>query len=498
MRNAEREHYKNLLLKNKNNLKKSWSIIKEVINHNKSDISAASREFIINNNKITNPSIIANSFNNYYVNVGPALAENISQTDISPTTYIFYNNESSLFLNPTNEEEVKRIISQLKEASPGCDTIHSKIVKKTFEYFADPLVHILNLSLSQGIFPNELKLAKVIPIYKAGDIHNITNYRPVSVLPIFSKIFEQIMYTRLNKFINDNDILYKYQFGFRKNHNTSLALMILLDKIYDSFNDNKHVVGIFLDLRKAFDTIDHGILLKKLYKYGIRGVALNWIENYLSCRKQFVSYLNTESDSQPITCGVPQGSILGPLLFILYINDLANISNEIFPILFADDSNLFFSGKNLTETINLVNAELIKVYQWLNLNKLSLNIEKTNFIIFSLSKNVHQDIYNNIVINGSHINRVYFTKFLGVIIDSKLTWKNHITKIRTKISKAIGIICKSRKLFNQEILVTLYYSFVYPYFIYCIENWGLAAEAHLSMMLKLQRKIVRIIMSAGY
>ena len=250
---------------------------------------------------------------------------------------------------------------------------------------------------------------------------------------IFSEIFERVLYARLLSFINANDLLYKYQFGFRENHNSSLALMILLDEIYNSFNNKEFVIGVFLDFKKAFDTIDHDILLKKLFKYGIRGKAYNWIKSYLENRLQYVSFNDNYSSKLPITCGVPQGSILGPLLFILYINDIANISSDILPILFADDTNLFFKGSNLQSVIDKINSELIKINEWLKANKLSLNTDKTNFMIFSSS--THNDVMTNanVKINNTDISRVYSTKFLGVIIDSKLNFAEHINMIKNKV-----------------------------------------------------------------
>lgn len=205
-------------------------------------------------------------------------------------------NPSSMFVEPVSPEEITKIIKALKNSSAGWDSIHAKIVKITYNKYLTVLNHVLNLSLQQGIFPNELKLARVIPLFKADDCMLINNYRPVSILPLFSKIYERIMYNRLWSFIKKHNLLYKYQFGFREKHGTDVAMIVLIDKIMSAFNDGEMVLGVFLDFSKAFDTVDHKILLSKLYHYGIRGFALDWFKSYLTDRKQFVSFNGSRYD----------------------------------------------------------------------------------------------------------------------------------------------------------------------------------------------------------
>ena len=245
-----------------------------------------------------------------------------------------------------------------------------------------PLASLINCSFTTGIFPDRLKCAKIIPILNNGDNSLITNYRPISVLNVFSKIYEKVLVDRLNCFVIKNDILYKYQFGFRKNYSTYMALLSFMDTVTDAVDANKIVAGLFIDLSKAFDTINHDILIKKLHNYGVRGIALQLLSNYLSNRMQCVTFNGCTSDFLSITCGVPQGSVLGPLLFLLYINDIHKSSTLLKFILFADDTTILFSAQSLTELTSKLNSELKFVADWFRANKLSLNIVKTNYIIF--------------------------------------------------------------------------------------------------------------------
>ena len=251
------------------------------------------------------------------------------------------------------------------------------------------------------------------------------------------------------------------------------------------------MIGVSLDLKNAFDTVDHTILFKKLHQYGIRGNLNKWFENYLANRSQYVSYNGKTSDIQNVSCGVPQGSILGPLLFILYINDFSNVSDILYYVLFADDTNVFLTGRDIHKLINTMQQERLKLHTWLLCNKLTLNISKTHYIIFHRAKHKKYEI--NIEINKIVIEQVKYTKFLGVIIDDNLDWSNHISYINSKIAKGVGIICRAKKYFSITALIQLYNAFIYPYLIYCVEVWGNALSIHLTPLLKIQNKILRII-----
>jgi len=259
------------------------------------------------------------------------------------------------------------------------------LVKETIEEIIKPLTHVCNVSFRTGIFPDQMKVAKVIPLFKAGNKNDLSNYRPVSLLPQFSKILEKLFVKRLDSFINTYNILIEQQYGFQAKQSTGLAIMKLVDELSKAIDDKRVSLGVFIDLKKAFDTINHDILLKKLFKYGVRGVAYSWICSYINNRTQFVSVDGIMSSPLKILCGVPQGSVLGPKLFVLYLNDLCRVSCVLKPILFADDTNFFYyyySGKDLKDIVRNVEREMERVKKWFDINRLSLNMSKTKFMIW--------------------------------------------------------------------------------------------------------------------
>ena len=326
-------------------------------------------------------------------------------------------------------------------------------MKNIAHNIVQPLNHICNLSFASGTVPKNMKISKVVPLFKSGDKSQFTNYRPVALLKQFSKVLEKLFCKRLNKFIEKNNLISESQYGFRPSRSTSAALLELTEELTSSIDNGDSTIGVFIDLSKAFDTIDHTLLIKKLENFGIRGIVLEWLKSYLSDRKQYVKLNTSTSDLLPLVCGVPQGSVLGPILFILYVNDICNVSNILKLILFADDTNLFISGRDLPSLCHIITNELTKMYKWFNVNKLSLNVSKTNFMVFS-NKKVNQEL--NILINNMRIEQVENTKFLGVQIDNKLNWKAHIVKLKSKLCKAISIIYRCSSLVNELALRTLY------------------------------------------
>ena len=304
------------------------------------------------------------------------------------------------------------------------------------------------------------------------------------------------MFNRLIVFLNKNNILYNKQFGFRTGYSTDSAILCIVDKIQKAIEECQFSCGVFLDFSKAFDTVNHDILIMKLEHYGIRGIAKDWLASYLSNRKQFVFFNNVSSDQLTLSCGIPQGSVLGPLLFLLYVNDFNCCSKLLDFHLFADDSNLFYKHKNLLTLQNDLNNELKNVHIWLCSNRISLNIEKSNFVIFHPQKKISSNL--KLYLNGKELKQELCIKYLGIYIDSNLNWKSQTNYIAKKIKRSIGILSKLRYHVSELILINLYYALIYPFLIYGITIWGNTYPSTLQHLYILQKKAIRIITFSKY
>ncbi len=491
LRCAEKRYYSDKLAFVQNNLRETWKILKYVISCDRG--MQFPTEFLWEDKSITNKKDIANGFNSYFINVGPNLASKIPHTDGHINDYLGNNINTNFFLTPIVVNEVLQVANNLNTTkSPGIDAISPRIVKSTIDSFADVLTDIFNKSYQQGIVPNLLKIAMIIPLYKDGERKLFSNYRPISILPCISKILERLTYNRLVSYFISNNLFSNSQFGFRKGHSTYMALLKLVDQLTVNHDNDLTTVAIFLDLSKAFDTIDHSILLKKLHHYGVRGITNDWIKDYLSNRTQYVSFNGTLSEGRVIRCGVPQGSILGPLLFIIYINDFINTSALANFLLFADDTNIFFSHNDPHQLSTVIEHELPKIETWFKLNKLSLNIKKTHYMVFG------KRAANLDWLKVGDYDQVTETKFLGVIIDSNMTWSAHISQTSKKVARAIGVLNKARKCLPVKTLLTLYSTLVLPHLNYCNIIWASNYPTRLKPLVTLQKRAIRIISNAPY
>ena len=360
LRNCEKDHFDKLLIEQKNNIKGTWNILNIIIGKKKST-NCYPENFKYKNKIFKSDKEISNGFNDFFVNVGPELASKIEAPDnVHIDNFLNNRNVNSMFLTPITEDETLKIVNQFDGKSSTDSTgINMSIVKEVFKFICKPFTDICNKSFINGAFPDSMKIAKVIPLFKSGDNDTFTNYRPVSLLSQFSKILEKLFNNRLDNFLEKDELLVDGQYGFRNARSTSMAITQLIEELTNANDEKKYTVGVFIDLKKAFDTIDHTLLLRKLEHYGIRGVAHSWIKSYLNLRKQFVHINDFNSDLLDVKCGVPQGSILGPKLFILYINDICNVTDILNFILFADDTNIFCSRKILKLFVKLYQRNLI-------------------------------------------------------------------------------------------------------------------------------------------
>ena len=434
-------------------------------------------------NKI--PKDIANGFSKYFADIGPSLSSKIPvgkgniydhmQTKIK---------DSIFFIRITEFEVLGNVKNFMNKKSNDPHGLSMETLKQVIHNIVKPLTYICNKSFLEGCFSVSMKISRIVPIFKAGDKNTLDNYRPISILPQFSKVLEKLFENRLLNYVEKNNVLNENQYGFRRNRSTTIALLDLSQKVSTFLDNRLSALEIVVDLRKAFGTIDHGILLKRVEYMGVSGIALKWVASYLGNRKQYVCFLSENSSFADVVCGVPLGSILGPLLFILYINDICNISSYFMFTLFADDTTIVSAHNNINILFSQANIELTKLYNWFYLSKLSLNIDKTSYILFS---NKQDDPKNTINIDNINIKRVFSNKFLGVTIDHKLSWKTQIADVCKKVSRCTGILNKVNSILSTKILNSLYSSLVEPHFTYCVEVWGNTYRSYLQSLYRKQK-----------
>lgn len=443
------------------------------------------------NQIITNPNSISNAFNNYFVDVGRNLSNQIIDVDNTySATNIIANNKEYVYFEPIVNEEILYLFLQLDtNKSTPSQFCPIKIIKIAAPVISPILTKIFNLCLLNGVYPKIFKTAEIIPIHKSGSKSSLTNYRPISLLTPFSKLLEKCIYIRTSNFLDKHNILYNSQFGFRNNSSTENAVLQLYNQLLTNISNKQITCSIFIDLKKAFDTVNHTILLQKLNRYGIRGVSLKLFESYLNDRSQYTLVNGSRSSCKAMNCGVPQGSTLGPLLFLLYINDLHLISNFSLT-LFADDANLSLNNSNPLNLQNNVNDELVKISEWLCCNKLSLNLNKTQYLIVTNRKITHKF---DIKVSGRSITQTDQIKYLGVIIDSKLNWEPHIKQVKNKLSNGCWALNKVKKYLNKKSLLQLYYGLIYSHLQYCVSCWGGANKTKIQKLNVMQNRSVRII-----
>ena len=494
IRRAKLDYNRNLFEGLKNNIKKTWQTINNILGKGQKDSTIES--LMWGGNKYSEKIDIANILNDHFSTIAQKIDDSIPVVPPGhPEPLDFMRHlgvPNSFFFSPITPNDVNRIILSFENKNSHFSTYSIKVLKSLSNLISPVLCHLINKSFSVGKFPDFCKLAQVIPLFKAGNPLEVGNYRPISILPIFSKVFEKVVHKQLTDYLNKFKLINKNQFGFRRNRSTSSAIIDMLQFVYEGLDRGDDVLSFFLDFSKAFDCVNPQILLQKLMVYGVRGVALAWFQSYLTDRHQCVKFDGVSSGTVPMTLGVPQGSILGPLLFLIYINDFPDCSTFFKFTLFADDSTLTcrFPRSNNSIICNTIESELLNVQKWLTCNRLKLNSEKSHFIQFSYRS---QTVLRPIKLCNNFIYEKEKTKFLGMVLDRHLRFDDHVAHILAKTSRSIGIIYKLNGQLPTNILKLLYHTLVLPYFNYAIETW-FAAPAYVSdRALVAQKRAIRAV-----
>jgi len=510
-------HYEKDLAKYQKNPKKTWELLKEVSTGNKS----TSKIEKINSGgvEVTDNKAMAEEFNNFFTEVGMKISGSILPPNRTAESYLDNNPNIPIFeLNPVVQSHIIDIVKCMDaKSSLDSDGISTKLLKNIVHEISIPLAHVFSLSINQGIFPSKLKTARVVPIFKSGDMELTNNYRPISLLSSISKILEKVVSVQLYNHLDINKLLYMHQYGFQRNKSTEHNLLSAVNFIYDALNKGEYCIGLFLDLKKAFDVCDHEILISKLHHMGVRDTALNWFRSYLSNRCQYVEVNGAKSSKKFIRISVMQGSILGPLLFLCYINDLYK-ATSLFTLMFADDTSAFKSGKNLNTLINDIESELNKIAIWFRANKMCVNVDKTKFIIFrTRGKHIDENIsiqYNanepgqpfneNLVYNLERIHDGHTTKsmraykLLGIHLDEYLSFNYHVNFLCNKLSKALYCINRAKNLLSTKSLKLLYFALFHSHLNYCPIILNCTSDTNKERIFKMQKKAIRTITKSKY
>ena len=493
MRTSKKDYYNRYFTNNRKSLRKTWEGIKEIINLKPSSSNTPS--FIKDHDKTHTDDIsISNCFNNYFTSIAEKILKDRKYVgNKSHRDYLSNALPNSFVIRECDSIEIDNLISTLdKSKSTGPNSIPTKILLLLKSDISVPLSKIFNLSLFSGVYPDCLKLAKTIPIYKKGDHHLTSNYRPISLLSNINKILEKLMFNRTYEFLEKYKCIYELQFGFRKKYSTDHALIKITESIRSALDKGQTACGIFIDLQKAFDTVNHAILADKLSHYGIRGTANKWFRSYLSNRKQFVSINGAISSSITVLHGVPQGSVLGPLLFLIYINDLHCAINHSSVYHFADDTNLLNISNSIKRTQKQVNLDLKSLYKWLLANKISLNCSKTEVIIF-LRAGQKINFNLKLKLNGHRLYPSESIKYLGVHLDSNLNGLAHRKALASKLRRANGLLSKIRHYVPKNELISIYHALFSSHLRYGSQIWGQELNGQTDIISKLQKRALRII-----
>ena len=498
------------------NIKKTWNLINEVTGRARPTSSLPSTFTIpppphspptTQSSTTSDPLEIANGFNGFFNTIGPHLSDSIDQSKFPGnhfSQYMGQKPEEEFKLYPVTINTIMEIVKDLKsKSSAGSDHLSNHLVKKAIHVLVNPLKELFDISLKTGFVPSQMTLAKVIPLHKEGDKGSFTNYRPIAVISTVGKILEKIVHSQLSDFLTSQNVLTPSQFGFRTHHGVEHPLVLFSERVRRSLSAGKTNISVFIDLKKAFDTVNHAILLSKLEHYGVRGVALTWFKNYLKRSQYVLTGGEVFSSILEMLCGIPQGTVLGPLLFLLFVNDFA-FCTLLWSLLFADDCTLQGEGEDIPQLMVFMNAQLLIAEKWFVANSLTLNIKKTKYVIFHPSPPLPSTVLPPLRIGDAIIDKVgagqveTSVRFLGVLIDDKMFFKEHISQLKKKLAKGLFALSSAKLNAPLRVRKAIYFSLFESYLRFGSLLYGCASEKELRQIELLQKKAIRLVAATHY
>ena len=494
IRRAKTEYYKSCLNNRKGDSRELWRCMRELA---PDDAKMTPHHIDSNNNTITDHKDIGEHFNDFFVSVVDQYILNQQPTTTFDKLKDMVNSrigdDPKFNVPPITTEFVHKFLSTMDtNKATGLDDLSSKILKLSAQEIAKSLTAIYNISLASGKFPTVWKTSKITPVFKSGNHCDVNNYRPIAILCTLSKILERHIHNCFYNFLIGHNLLHTSQSGFRSQHSCETALLKLIDSWASNMEKGLLTGTVFVDFRKAFDMVDTNILLQKLVIYHCDNLLLSWFKSYLQNRQQCVRIQGTLSSTKPVHYGVPQGSILGPLLFIVFINDLPLCINTSNTDMYADDSTFHSSAKTVEELNDTLTDDMFNVHTWCNENNMVVNLDKTKAMLISTyqkAARLKSDL--EVYYNGTKLKTTNTEKQLGVIIDKNLLWKCHIDKVAKTLSKGIYLLRRIKKFLPLDCRFTYYKSFLQPHIDYCCTIWG--HSSHAKRILKLQNMALRII-----
>ena len=483
------EYFRNKLSNSSNNMKAKWDVIRLIINRQKNNMYIPIKSQVLGEHYSSVASKLTSKLPNLSQDDIPstsAAGESVCSHKAGGGTFSFTN---------IAEREVHETLLKLDTSKgPGPDDFHVKVLKEVGTTISSHLSILFNKCIDDGVYPANFKISKTIALFKGGNLdpNDPVSYRPISILNTVNKVFERLLHNQLYYYLECHNLIPEFQYGYRKNHSTCHAILDFVKEIETTLDQNEVAVSIFMDLSKAFDTVDKNILCSKLKKLGVSTESVNIIYSYMSNRYFYMNNDGSKTSFQ-MNYGVPQGSILGPLLFLVYIYDMTDIATYIKSIVYADDTTLIIKGRSITEAVQRANAILDRYYNYFCLNKLTVNESKTKYMIFTRKGNAHNKTTESIVINNYILEQVSSIKFLGVIINDRLNWTEHKSYTRNKILKCLGVLYKCRQVMNLDECINMYNSFILPYLLYCLPVWGGSLRSLTDPIIKTQNQVLRIL-----